>query len=144
VCVWLCGSSDPPPRGSLPGFTPLPVLGCIWLRHCQPMLACGGCGVSVRPEGGGCHVTVWCPNPHAPPPLSRLMQLTQDMHGELRHQNNLLSRMETDMGDTTNSLQSSLKKLGTLVSNGGSIHMCHLVAFCVVVFVMLYWMFLRK
>ena len=71
-------------------------------------------------------------------------QVTQDMHGEILHHNRLLSGMETDMADTNSSLQNSLKKLGTLVTNGGSFHMCHLVAFCVLVFVLLYWTFLRK
>ena len=77
------------------------------------------------------------------PLTAALPQITQDMHGEILHHNKLLSGMETDMTATNNSLQDSLVKLGSLVTNGGSFHICHLVAFCVVVFVLLYWMFAR-
>ena len=72
------------------------------------------------------------------------MQVTQGMHGEILEHNRLLSGMTEDMTSTNNSLQGSLQKLGSLVSGGGSLHVCHLVAFCVLVFVLLYWMFLRK
>lgn len=43
------------------------------------------------------------------------------------------------MGSTSNSLSDSLGRLGALVSNGGSMHVCHLAAFAVLVFVLLYF-----
>ena len=66
-----------------------------------------------------------------------------DMHGEILHHNKLLSGMETEMSSTSSALQDSLSRLGVLVSNGGSLHVCHLVVFCVVLFVLLYWLFVK-
>ena len=80
----------------------------------------------------------------APHPPTRAGQVTQDMHGEILSHNRLLSGMQEDMSATNNSLQASLQKLGALVTGGGSLHVCHLVAFCVAVFLLLYWLFLRK
>jgi hypothetical protein len=70
-------------------------------------------------------------------------QIGQDMHGEILAHNRLLSSMSDDMHTTSNSLMDSLGKLGALVSGGGSMHVCHLVAFAVVVFVLLYFAITR-
>jgi hypothetical protein len=51
--------------------------------------------------------------------------------------------MSDDMHSTNNTLMDSLGKLGALVSGGGSMHVCHLVAFAVAIFVLLYFAITR-
>ena len=66
------------------------------------------------------------------------VQVTQDLHGEILQHNRLLSSMDTDMSSTNNALSDSLGKLSALASSAGSVHVCQLAGFAVVVFVLLY------
>ena len=71
------------------------------------------------------------------------LQIAQGFHTEVLDQNRSLDGMQDDMSRTNNSLSDSLSKLGQLVSNGGSMHVCHLVAFAVLIFVLLYFAITR-
>ncbi len=71
--------------------------------------------------------------------MTLIAQVSQDMHSEILSHNRLLSGLETDMTRTNNSLSDSLTKLGSLVTGGGSVHVCHLVGFAVLIFVLLYF-----
>lgn len=70
-------------------------------------------------------------------------QIAQGFHSEVLDQNRSLDQMQNDMAATQGSLSDSLSKLGKLVSNGGSMHVCHLAAFAVLIFVLLYFAITR-
>jgi blocked-early-in-transport protein 1 len=55
----------------------------------------------------------------------------------------MLDGMGSSLGQTTDLLTSTIGKIGVMVSSGGSKHMCYLVLFVVVFFMMLYFM-MRK
>lgn len=74
----------------------------------------------------------------APPQMAKTLNRT------IRDQNKGLDEMGSDMDTAQNSLSVSINKIGELLTQGGSMHLCHLVAFAVVVFLLLYWVFMRK
>jgi blocked-early-in-transport protein 1 len=69
--------------------------------------------------------------------------LSIDINAEVRDQNSMLDGMGSSLGQTTDLLTSTIGKIGVMVSSGGSKHMCYLVLFVVVFFMMLYFM-MRK
>jgi len=74
--------------------------------------------------------------------VSRLKGLTIDIGNEVREQNSLLDNMSDGFQNTRDMLQGSLRRIGTMLEQGGAKHMCYMVAFCV--FVMLFLWFLMS
>eukprot|EP00929_Paragymnodinium_shiwhaense_P078376 TRINITY_DN40612_c0_g1_i1.p1 TRINITY_DN40612_c0_g1~~TRINITY_DN40612_c0_g1_i1.p1 ORF type:complete len:129 (+),score=16.68 TRINITY_DN40612_c0_g1_i1:190-576(+) len=69
--------------------------------------------------------------------------IATDIHDEVKRHHSLLDSMNQEMETTNSTLSDSLNKLGTLLQQGGSMHMCHLILFVCVLFFLLYWMFVR-
>lgn len=70
--------------------------------------------------------------------VALLKGLTIDIGNEVREQNSLLDQMGDGFSNTGELLAGSLKKIGTMLESGGAKHMCYMVIFIVVVFVLLY------
>eukprot|EP00903_Cladosiphon_okamuranus_P011059 g10440.t1 len=66
--------------------------------------------------------------------VSRLKHLTIDIGQEVRSQNDLISGMEGQMFDARGLLGGTLRRINTMMAQGGSRHMCYLVAFIVFTF----------
>ena len=74
--------------------------------------------------------------------VSRLKGVTIGLGNEVREQNSLLDNMSDGFQNTRDMLQGSLRRIGTMLEQGGAKHMCYMVAFCV--FVMLFLWFLMS
>jgi blocked early in transport 1 len=72
--------------------------------------------------------------------VARLKGLTIDIGNEVREQNALLDNMGDGFQNTRDMLQSSLRRIGTMMESGGAKHMCYMVAFCVFVMIFLWWL----
>ena len=72
--------------------------------------------------------------------VSRLKGLTIDIGHEVREQNSLLDQMQDGFMSTSDMLQGSLRRIGTMLESGGAKHMCYMVSFCVFVMVFLWWL----
>lgn len=75
--------------------------------------------------------------------VSRLKHLTIDIGQEVRDQNDLISGMEGQMFDARGLLGGTLRRINTMMAQGGSRHMCYLVAFIVFTFVAI-WYILKQ
>ncbi|CAM9363180.1 unnamed protein product [Pylaiella littoralis] len=75
--------------------------------------------------------------------VSRLKHLTIDIGQEVRSQNDLISGMEGQMFDARGLLGGTLRRINTMMTQGGSRHMCYLVAFIVFTF-MVIWYILKQ
>ena len=76
--------------------------------------------------------------------VSRLKGLTIDIGNEVREQNSLLDNMGDGFQNTRDMLQGSLRRIGTMLEQGGAKHMCYMVAFCVFVMIFLWWLMSYK
>ena len=76
--------------------------------------------------------------------VARLKGLTIDIGNEVREQNSLLDNMGDGFSNTRDMLQSSLRRIGTMLESGGAKHMCYMVAFCVFVMIFLWWLMSYK
>jgi blocked early in transport 1 len=76
--------------------------------------------------------------------VARLKGLTIDIGNEVREQNSLLDNMGDGFQNTRDLLQGSLRRIGTMLEQGGAKHMCYMVAFCVFVMVFLWWLMSYK
>jgi len=76
--------------------------------------------------------------------VAMLKGLTIDIGNEVREQNSLLDRMQDGFMNTSDMLQGSLRRIGTMLERGGPKHMCYMVAFVVFVMVFLYWLMTHK
>jgi len=76
--------------------------------------------------------------------VARLKGLTIDIGNEVHEQNSLLDNMGDGFSNTRDMLQSSLRRIGTMLESGGAKHMCYMVAFCVFVMVFLWWLMSYK
>lgn len=72
--------------------------------------------------------------------VSRLKGLTIEIGNEVREQNSLLDNMSDRFQNTRDMLQGSLRRIGTMLEQGGAKHMCYMVAFCVLVMLFLWWL----
>lgn len=73
-----------------------------------------------------------------------LKSRTQEIHSEIRQHNALLNGMSTEMDSAGSLLEGTLRRLdGLLNAGGGTGHLCVLVGFMVLVFLLVYWLFLR-
>ncbi|CAB1118752.1 unnamed protein product [Ectocarpus sp. CCAP 1310/34] len=71
--------------------------------------------------------------------VSRLKHLTIDIGQEVRSQNDLISGMEGQMFDARGLLGGTLRRINTMMAQGGSRHMCYLVAFIVFTFTAIWY-----
>jgi blocked early in transport 1 len=76
--------------------------------------------------------------------VARLKGLTIDIGNEVREQNSLLDNMGDGFENTRDMLQGSLRRIGTMLEQGGAKHMCYMVAFCVFVMIFLWWLMSYK
>jgi len=76
--------------------------------------------------------------------VSRLKGLTIDIGNEVREQNSLLDNMSDGFQNTRDMLQGSLRRIGTMLEQGGAKHMCYMVGFCVSVMLFLWWLMSSK
>ena len=76
--------------------------------------------------------------------VARLKGLTIDIGAEVREQNSLLDSMGDGFQNTRDLLQGSLRRIGTMLEQGGAKHMCYMVAFCVFVMIFLWWLMSYK
>jgi blocked early in transport 1 len=72
--------------------------------------------------------------------VARLKSLTIDIGNEVREQNSLLDNMGDGFQNTRDLLIGSLGRIGTMLQTGGAKHMCYMVAFCVFVMILLWWL----
>lgn len=75
--------------------------------------------------------------------VSALHTLSRGIQDEVGEQNRLLDEMETRFGAVGSQLVGTVKKVKSLVTTGGSKHLCYLVMFLVAVFFLLYYWFSR-
>ena len=75
--------------------------------------------------------------------VSALKELTLDINTEVNEQNKFLNNMSSDFDSTEGLLGGTMGKLKHMVDQGGSKHMCLLIAFVVFVFLVL-WFILGK
>jgi len=52
--------------------------------------------------------------------------------------------MSDGFQNTRDMLQGSLRRIGTMLEQGGAKHMCYMVGFCVFVMLMLWWLMSSK
>jgi blocked-early-in-transport protein 1 len=71
--------------------------------------------------------------------VASLKELSINIGEHVREDNRFLSEMDRDMGRTTGMLDGTIGKIGNMMKNGGSQHMCYLASFIVFVFFVLYW-----
>ena len=76
--------------------------------------------------------------------VARLKGLTIDIGNEVREQNSLLDNMGDGFSGTRDLLEGSLRRIGTMLEQGGAKHMCYMVGFVVFVMVLLYWLMSSK
>jgi blocked-early-in-transport protein 1 len=76
--------------------------------------------------------------------VARLKGLTIDIGNEVREQNNLLDGIGDGFANAGDLLQGSLRRIGTMLEQGGSKHMCYMVSFIVGVMVFLWWLMTFK
>ena len=76
--------------------------------------------------------------------VARLKGLTMDIGQEVQEQNSLLDSMGDGFSNTRDLLQNSLVRIGTMLEEGGSKHMCYMVGFAVFVMVFLWWLMTYK
>ena len=72
--------------------------------------------------------------------VSRLKGLTIEIGNEVREQNSLLDNMSDGFQNTRDMLQGSLRRIGTMLEQGGAKHMCYMVGFSVFVMLFLWWL----
>lgn len=60
-------------------------------------------------------------------------------HVQVRSQNDLISGMEGQMFDARGLLGGTLRRINTMMAQGGSRHMCYLVAFIVFTFMAIWY-----
>ncbi|CAM9168158.1 unnamed protein product [Ascophyllum nodosum] len=75
--------------------------------------------------------------------VSRLKHLTIDIGQEVRSQNDLIDGMEGQMFDARGLLGGTLRRINTMMAQGGSRHMCYLVGFIVLTFLAI-WYILKQ
>lgn len=73
-----------------------------------------------------------------------LKDLTIQIHSETREQRQMLDEMSLDFGRAGAMLSTTMKKLGDMMSTGGSRHMCYLALFAFFFFVVIYFMMKGK
>mmetsp|Transcript_61708 Transcript_61708/g.72115 ORF Transcript_61708/g.72115 Transcript_61708/m.72115 type:complete len:146 (-) Transcript_61708:565-1002(-) len=76
--------------------------------------------------------------------VARLKGLTIDIGNEVREQNSLLDDMGDGFNSTRDLLAGSLRRIGNMLEQGGSKHMCYMVSFIVFVMFFLYWVMSYK
>lgn len=76
--------------------------------------------------------------------VALLKGLTIDIGNEVREQNNLLDGIGDGFSNTRDMLQGSLRRIGTMLEEGGSKHMCYMVTFIVFIMVFLWWLMSHK
>eukprot|EP00638_Chattonella_subsalsa_P010425 CAMPEP_0117757480 /NCGR_PEP_ID=MMETSP0947-20121206/14764_1 /TAXON_ID=44440 /ORGANISM="Chattonella subsalsa, Strain CCMP2191" /LENGTH=124 /DNA_ID=CAMNT_0005577397 /DNA_START=180 /DNA_END=554 /DNA_ORIENTATION=+ len=76
--------------------------------------------------------------------VAMLKDLSQDIGNEVKKQNLYLDGMSDQMGGTSALLGNTMKKLGTMLQQGGSKHMCYLIIFIVFVFLMIWYIIGHK
>mmetsp|Transcript_21746 Transcript_21746/g.31558 ORF Transcript_21746/g.31558 Transcript_21746/m.31558 type:complete len:129 (-) Transcript_21746:71-457(-) len=76
--------------------------------------------------------------------ISLLKDMTLEIGHEVERQNAFLDGMGTQMGDASGLLGSTMSKLGAMIKQGGSKHMCYLIAFVVFVFMAIWWIISHK
>ena len=72
--------------------------------------------------------------------VSRLKGLTIEIGNEVREQNSLLDNMSDGFQNTRDMLQGSLRRIGTMLEQGGAKHMCYMVGFSVFIMLFLWWL----
>ena len=72
--------------------------------------------------------------------VALLKGLTIEIGNEVREQNSLLDNMNDGFTNTRDLLQNSLRRIGTMLEQGGTKHMCYMVLFCVGVMMLLWWL----
>lgn len=76
--------------------------------------------------------------------VSQLRELSIQINGVVNEDNKLLDGMGSTFGQTNELMSKTLKNLQTMIDKGGSKHMCYLVLFVVVVFLVLYFMLMGR
>jgi blocked early in transport 1 len=72
--------------------------------------------------------------------VALLKGLTIEIGNEVREQNSLLDNMNDGFTNTRDMLQNSLRRIGSMLEQGGTKHMCYMVLFCVGVMMLLWWL----
>lgn len=72
--------------------------------------------------------------------VALLKGLTIEIGNEVREQNSLLDNMNDGFTNTRDLLQNSLRRIGSMLEQGGTKHMCYMVLFCVGVMMLLWWL----
>ncbi len=67
-----------------------------------------------------------------------------DIDQEVESQNKLLDGMSLNMFDTSGMLSGTVQKISSMMSRGGSAHMCYLVVFIVLAFLAIWYILRRK
>jgi blocked early in transport 1 len=72
--------------------------------------------------------------------VALLKGLTIEIGNEVREQNSLLDNMNDGFSNTRDMLQNSLRRIGSMLEQGGTKHMCYMVIFCVCIMMLLWWL----
>lgn len=76
--------------------------------------------------------------------VAMLKGLTNDIHSEVRDQNNFLDTLQDGFYNTQDMLQGSLVRIGTMLEQGGIKKLCYMAGFIVFVVTFLYWVITYK
>ncbi|KAF0698851.1 Aste57867_10528 [Aphanomyces stellatus] len=76
--------------------------------------------------------------------IGALKEMTKAINTAVKEDNKFLDGMGQDFDNTDSLMGGTLKKLGSMMEQGGSKHMFLLIAFVVVVFVLLYFLMTGK
>ncbi|EQC41685.1 hypothetical protein SDRG_01643 [Saprolegnia diclina VS20] len=76
--------------------------------------------------------------------IGTLKDLTRTINNQVTEDNRFLGDMDRAFSNTESLMGGTLKKLGTMMEQGGPKHMCMLITFVVVVFVLMYLLMTGK
>ncbi|OQR92155.1 hypothetical protein THRCLA_22409 [Thraustotheca clavata] len=76
--------------------------------------------------------------------IGTLKDLTRTINNQVNEDNKYLGDMGRDFENTESLMGGTLKKMGTMLEQGSAKHMCILIAFVVIVFVLMYLLMTGK
>ncbi len=71
--------------------------------------------------------------------LINYIQLSIDINSEVKSQNSMLDDMGGSLGSTTEMIQSTIGKIGNMITTASSQHMYYMIVFIVFFFLVVYW-----
>jgi len=73
-----------------------------------------------------------------------IKETVNDISLKIDESRNTVDELDTGMSNATNLLHGNMLRIKNLMATGSSSHMLYLIFFIVVVFVVVYWIFVRK